>query len=72
MSNHSRNQGTRTKRTLTARLTEAGIPATKISRSGYAGPDLTIHNLTVEVKAWREAGARHERTLSAVACRPWL
>ena len=39
MFNHSRNQGARTEHTLTARLTEAGVPATKISRSGYQALD---------------------------------
>jgi hypothetical protein len=37
-------------------LSEAGIPTEKISRSGYAGPDLLLSDtFTVEVKAHREA-----------------
>ena len=52
MSRASRTKGARIERELVALHTSAGIPAEKVSRSGYIGPDLRIADaFQAEVKA---------------------
>ncbi len=56
MSKAQRVKGARIERELVALHTSAGIPAEKVSRSGYTGPDLRIANeFSGEVKA-RKSG----------------
>lgn len=52
----ARNKGARGEREIVERLTAAGIPAIKISRSGYTGPDVMVMGEPAEVK-------RHETTV---------
>lgn len=56
MSAHQRAKGARIERALVALHHDAALPAEKVSRSGYPGPDLVIADqFTAEVKA-RRAG----------------
>ncbi len=56
MSKAQRVKGARVEREVVALHTSAGIPAEKVSRSGYTGPDLRIANeFLAEVKA-RKSG----------------
>ena len=51
MGRKSRAKGVRTEHQVVAWHQDAGIPAEKVSRSGYGGEDLHIGDLKAEVKA---------------------
>ena len=68
MTRMQRSKGARIEREIVTLHTSAGIPAEKVSRSGYTGPDLQVTNeFRAEVKACKssEGFATLEKWLGA-------